>query len=113
MDAETYQTRAVETRRPFDIEDPNEVALALANFGLGVTGEAGEVADIIKKALFHAHSLDTDQLVLELGDILWYIANIAELVQVPLGEVMQRNIKKVRDRYPNGFSPQASINRQE
>lgn len=113
MDAETYQTWAVDTRPQFDIEDPEAVTWALANFGLGVTGEAGEVADILKKAIFHAHSLDIDKLALELGDIMWYIANIAELVQVPLGQIMERNIEKLRARYPAGFSTEASINRKD
>ena len=49
----------------------------LANAALGLTGEAGEVAEVIKKHLFHATPLDQDALAKELGDCLWYIGAFA------------------------------------
>ncbi|MEM9450239.1 MAG: nucleoside triphosphate pyrophosphohydrolase family protein [Cyanobacteria bacterium P01_E01_bin.6] len=50
---------------------------AIATWGLGITGESGEVADIIKKYIGHGHSLDRTSLIKELGDVLWYVAAIA------------------------------------
>jgi len=84
---------------------------ALCATGLGVAGEAGEVADYIKKVLLHGHELDKDKLVGELGDVLWYIALGASTIGIELHEVDARNIEKLRKRYPNGFSTEASINR--
>jgi len=86
---------------------------ALANFGLGIGGEAGEVQDIIKKHLFHGHPLDKDKIRGELGDVLWYIARIAEWSGITLDEVAQGNIDKLKRRYPEGFDKEKSINREE
>lgn len=89
--------------------DPGE----LLNGALGLTGEAGEVADSIKKFIFHGHDMDRDGLIKELGDVCWYLALLCHAIDVPLEEVMTRNIEKLKKRYPEGFSESASINRKE
>ena len=94
---------------PHDATDPGE----LLNGALGLTGEAGEVADLIKKFTFHGHDLDRDELVKELGDVCWYVALLCNAINVPLEEVMCNNIDKLKRRYPGGFSETASINRTE
>jgi NTP pyrophosphatase (non-canonical NTP hydrolase) len=76
----------------------------LALGGLGLTGEAGEVADLIKKHLFHGRALDRAQLVKELGDVLWYVAFTATTLGVPLSEVAAANVAKLRARFPSGFN---------
>lgn len=78
---------------------------------LGLTGEAGEAAEIVKKWYGHDHELDRDALQKELGDVLWYIAALASINGWPLSEVASANIAKLRARYPDGFSSEASINR--
>lgn len=83
----------------------------LTNAALGLSGEAGEVADQIKKALFHGHALDEEELAYELGDILWYVAQAANALGYGLDEIARMNIEKLRRRYPEGFSSEASINR--
>lgn len=85
----------------------------LANAGLGLTGEAGEVADIIKKHLYQGHGLPKDKIVEELGDLMWYVALTASLIGVDLKEVMQANIEKLWRRYPNGFRPEDSVHRED
>ncbi len=80
----------------------------LACDALGIAGEAGEVADYLKKVLFHGHQLDRERLVKELGDVLWYLAAIASEIGVPLSEVAAANIDKLAKRYPDGFSREAS-----
>lgn len=81
---------------------------ALACWALGVAGEAGEVADYLKKVLFHGHDLDTDKLVKEMGDVLWYLAVLARQCGVDLEDVAAANIEKLKRRYPGGFSNAAS-----
>ena len=103
---DAYQTKAMRTA-PMKCSPE----IQLATFGLGVAGEAGEVADLIKKHLGHGHALDRDKLRKELGDVLWYVAGIAHLHGMPLSEVATANIVKLQARYPNGFSSEASINR--
>lgn len=83
----------------------------LLNGALGITGEAGEVADLIKKHVFHGHDLDRGEIVKELGDVCWYVALLATSIGVGLDEILDRNIEKLKRRYPEGFSSEASINR--
>ena len=90
-----------------DLVNPGE----LINGALGLTGEAGEVSDMIKKYIFHGHDLDRDDLVKELGDVCWYVALISRAIGVNLEDVMSLNIEKLKKRYPEGFSEEASINR--
>lgn len=85
----------------------------LANAALGLTGEAGEVAEVIKKHLFHATPLDQDALAKELGDCLWYIGAFATVLGLSLDDIAQRNIDKLRKRYPEGFDTERSRNRSE
>lgn len=85
----------------------------LANAGLGLTGEAGEVADIIKKHLYQGHDLPRDKIVEELGDLMWYVSLTASLIGVDLKAVMQANIEKLWRRYPNGFRPEDSVHRED
>ncbi|WP_310571249.1 nucleoside triphosphate pyrophosphohydrolase family protein [Gemmatimonas sp.] len=83
----------------------------LANAALGLTGEAGEVAEVIKKHLFHATPLDQDALAKELGDCLWYIGAFAIVLGLSMDDIAQRNIDKLRKRYPEGFDTERSRNR--
>lgn len=71
---------------------------------IGLAGEAGEVAELVKKAIFHQHGLDRDKLIKELGDVLWYVAALCTKINVQMSEVMDLNIKKLMERYPEGYS---------
>lgn len=86
--------------------------LPLLNFALGAAGEAGEIADYIKKVIFHGHDLDEDKLIKEIGDALWYLSQIAQVIGVPLEVIAEANIAKLQARYPEGFSETASQNRE-
>lgn len=75
----------------------------LVGFALGLAGEAGEVVDGIKKREYHGRveEITIDHLVEELGDVMWYVANIASELNVTLDEVLKRNYNKLLDRYKN------------
>lgn len=83
----------------------------LACWGLGLTGEAGEFADLVKKHLFHGRPLVLEKAAKELGDTLWYLAMAADALGLSLSEVATLNIEKLRARYPDGFSHAASAAR--
>lgn len=85
----------------------------LGNFGLGLTGEAGEVVELIKKNLYHNHTVTADEIKKELGDVLFYLSGIATLYDIDLEDVATTNIEKLRKRYPNGFSVEDSIARKD
>ena len=104
-----YQTAALRTAGESYL---GEGELSLANCALGVAGEAGEFADSIKKILAQGHSFKRDILVEELGDLLWQINAAAQRIGASLEEVAETNIRKVQNRYPNGFSTEASVNRE-
>jgi NTP pyrophosphatase (non-canonical NTP hydrolase) len=80
---------------------------------LGISGEGGEVADHIKKHRFQGHALDAEHLAYELGDVLWYIAVMADEIDMPLSTIAEMNVSKLRSRYPEGFDSARSINREE
>lgn len=78
---------------------------------LGLTGEAGEFADGIKKIVRRGHCVSKEKLIEELGDVLWYVAEAASAIGVNLSDVAAQNIAKLQKRYPDGFSEEASRNR--
>ena len=91
----------------------NNPSAKIENGCLGLAGECGECCDILKKYLFQGHEFDRDRVVEELGDVLWYCAELASGLGVSLETVAQRNIDKLRKRYPDGFDPERSVNRAE
>ncbi|GCE31068.1 MazG family protein [Dictyobacter alpinus] len=107
MDIATY---AKEVQRTCDIKDQRERLILSA---LGIAGEGGEIVDLLKKSLYHSHDLDTSDLCKELGDLLWYMTLLSESVGLTLEDIMQANVTKLRQRYPDGFDPQRSKNREE
>lgn len=113
-----YQEQAMRTNGTTDDPIPDSVGrtntdinYALLNATLGACGESGELADDVKKALFHGKKLDRDHAIKELGDILWYVAQAATALNVGLSEVARLNIEKLKLRYPEGFSHEASARR--
>lgn len=83
-----------------------------ANFGMGLSGEAGEVTDLLKKVVFHGHTLDAAELETELGDVLWYVAALANTAGLSLAGIAEKNVAKLRTRYPEGFDVIRSIKRE-
>ena len=108
MTINEYQRLAMTTLNPnLDKKD------VLINGVMGLCGEAGEAIDIVKKHLAQGHELDREKLIGELGDIAWYLAETATVLDVDLEDVLTRNIEKLKRRYPEGFDKQRSINRTE
>jgi NTP pyrophosphatase (non-canonical NTP hydrolase) len=87
---------------------------ALNTAALGLSGEGGEISDIVKKLLFHGHEFNDevrDKLIKELGDIEWYLSLASTALGVQRSEVAQTNVKKLMDRYPDGFETERSRQR--
>lgn len=85
----------------------------LTNMILGIIGETGEVADILKKALYQGHELDIDHVAEEIGDVMFYIANLCTTLNLKLETIVEDNVAKLEKRYPNGFEIEKSLNRDE
>ena len=108
MTINEYQELAMRTLNP-DLSEKD----VLINSVMGLCGESGEVIDIVKKWLAQGHELDKEGLVKELGDVAWYLAEAATALDVPLEQVFQANIEKLKKRYPEGFEVAKSIERLE
>jgi len=83
----------------------------LINGVMGLCGESGEAIDIVKKHLHQGHPLDKEKLSKELGDIAWYLAETAYALDLPLEKILRDNLEKLKNRYPEGFSSEKSIQR--
>lgn len=70
---------------------------------LGLTTETGELTDLLKKWLFYGRRFSVDQVVEELGDLLWYTGILMDELGITPEEVMAANIAKLRERYPQSF----------
>lgn len=102
-----YQKLAVRTEsREFYEVDPR-----LLHAGLGLATEAGEFLDVIKRRLFYGDPESAKNLGEELGDVLWYVAIACEALDIDLGEVMRKNINKLKVRYPEKFTQENALNR--
>ena len=106
MQVNEYQQLAMATLNP-QLEKRD----VLINSVMGLCGEAGEAIDIVKKWMAQGHVLDKEQLVKELGDIAWYLAEAATALDMPLEDILQANIDKLKQRYPNGFETERSLAR--
>ena len=94
--------------------DHHDYLLNVIYAAMGMCGEAGEVSELIKKYAYHGHTIDTEHLARELGDVLWYVSYMAHLFGYPLGKIMVMNQEKLAKRYPDGkFDADRSRNREE
>jgi NTP pyrophosphatase (non-canonical NTP hydrolase) len=106
MDLKEYQKIAKLTAKK-DFGSPTEEIMC---WGLGLNGEAGDVASCIKKTF--VHNKDVKEGIKEnLGDMLWYSAMICNFFKWNLQEILDENIQKLKDRFPDGFNYDA-VNRE-
>ena len=76
----------------------------LTNCALGLAGETGQVVDLVKNYTFKGKSLDRQELIHEMGDVLWYLSQVAEWADIRFDEVAKTNIETLNKRYPHGFT---------
>ena len=101
-----YQRMAMRTAGAKRKSDKMEESL------FGLAGEVGELCDHYKKYMHQGHDIDYDHMAEEAGDVLWYLAEISDALGLPLEEIARRNIDKLLKRYPDGFDPERSRNRE-
>jgi len=109
----TFGRFQIESQRTLPVPPSHEKDLAFQRLivAIGLAGEVGEAIDLIKKVEGHGHPLDRERLAGELGDVLWYIASLCSYYRLDMDRVATGNIAKLRKRYPDGFSQEASVNR--
>lgn len=107
----TFGRFQLESSRTLPDAEPSATDKLVA--AVGLCGEAGEVADYIKKIEAHGHSLNSAKLAEEIGDVLWYVAAICTYYHIQLDDAAIGNIEKLKARYPDGFSHKASRERKD
>ena len=100
VDTKAYEAEAHRTISPD--EDTT------THYVLGAASEAGELAHGLKQELAYYKPWDPENVKEEIGDVLWYLANLARLYGFTLGDAMEANIAKLRKRYPVGFTEDAA-----
>ncbi|HEU5173855.1 MAG TPA: nucleoside triphosphate pyrophosphohydrolase family protein [Gemmatimonadaceae bacterium] len=103
MTLDDYQQAAART-----INQGLDERARLVDAAAGLSEEAGEVLGLVRKHVYMNHALDRDRLTKELGDALWCLAGVAGALGVTLEDVAQSNLAKLRARYPDGYSDDAS-----
>lgn len=76
----------------------------LAHIALGLAGEAGEVADLVKKSQYKGRVLDVEHLVEELGDTMWYLTAMTDHLGANLTDIAYSNIRKLEERHPHLYN---------
>lgn len=89
----------------------NDGVKRLLHAGIGLSTEAGEFLDALKKHIFYGKELDRVNLAEEMGDLFWYLAIVSDELGVEMSDVMERNIEKLKARYGEKFSEEKAENR--
>ena len=105
------------TARLFQLEREGFPTQRLLTAAVGMSAEAGEFTEVVKKIIFQGKPVNEDNLFhlkRELGDIMWYVAQACIGLGVSLEEVIEMNVDKLKSRYPGGeFDVHYSENRQD
>ena len=94
-----YQELAKNTSKKFATPETE-----IATWGLGIAGEAGDIASCIKKVFAHQNDSLKDGIKENIGDMMWYAAMICNFYGWKLEDILVGNIEKLKQRYPNGFT---------
>lgn len=96
-DIDLYQSARARANGAVDAEEARVI------FTMGLAGETSEVVDEIKKVIGHGKPYDREKLVDEMGDVLWYLSQLAWIHGITMSEIMEANTVKLNARYPDGF----------
>ena len=107
MDLTTYQHQA---KRTIPADWPAEKKLSHGVYG--INSEAGELAGIMQKG-FQGHEFTKYEWAAEIGDALWFLAEICTAQGLDFSAVARMKIDKLRKRYPDGFDTERSVNRDD
>lgn len=104
-----YQKRALST---YSIEEQG-TQRGIAYTALGLSGEAGEITNKVKKILRGDYDTDAirDDIAAELGDVLWYVAMVAHEFDLSLADIAEANLEKLASRKARGVIKGSGDNR--
>lgn len=106
MKIKKYQEEASRTCARIDVGILDDMHMVL-----GMQTEVAEIADVYKKHIAYKKELDLVNVKEELGDVLWYIANLCNFYGWDLRDILDTNINKLKIRYPEKFTTENALNR--
>ena len=105
-DFNEYQELARRTQNPnLTVDERRQHAL------YGLASEVGEIHAIFQKR-YQGHVISRERVLDELGDLLWFVAELCDVENAFMSDVARANIEKLRQRYPEGFSAERSLHRE-
>ncbi|MBD3362513.1 hypothetical protein GF362_02230 [Candidatus Dojkabacteria bacterium] len=107
MDIKQYLLESEKTNS--HLFNPDERAKNLLHGSIGISTEAGELLDHMKKHIYQDRDLDVVNIKEELGDIMWYMAIILRALNLDFEEILDLNIQKLRKRYGEEFDEQKAL----
>lgn len=105
MDFNTYKEKVKRTMSQLGTRD-NQIHMAM-----GISTEASEILDVYKKNLAYGKPLDVVNIGEEIGDLMWYTANLVNILGLDMESILDVNIKKLVSRYPDKFDRDKAIHR--
>ncbi|HEX2916520.1 MAG TPA: nucleoside triphosphate pyrophosphohydrolase family protein [Chloroflexia bacterium] len=99
MDDATYQQLASRTRNFSGALEGGPEGRRMLEAAIGMAGELSEITEPIKKYIFHGREINREKLIDELGDLLWYMDELCQVLGVTLDDVKQVNVRKLEKRY--------------
>lgn len=105
MNIQQFQLKSVRTMK-IDKE-------TIPHCALGLSGEVGEVVDLVKKNIYYKKDIDLDHLEEEIGDVMFYLVNLATMYNLSMETILDKNIDKLEKRYPSGFTLKDAIERKD
>lgn len=114
MDPDTYQKLAARTEcdqsRAADLIG-TEFTARINHACLGMAKESGELLALVEKLTYYAQQVPPDRFVDELGDVLWYAAQLCNALNLSMGQVMRANLSKLKARYPDRYTDERAATR--
>lgn len=112
MKANEYIKNAIRTEcGDYDFSATNGVSPRVEHAVMGVVTEAGEMMSALKKTKIYAKELDKINLIEEVGDVMWYLALLADELGVSFEEIWDKNIRKLKVRFPEKYHEDLALNR--
>lgn len=96
-----------------ELKIKSELNISFRKRVMKLNTKAGEMADLIKKAVFHGHAIEKEVIKEILGAVLSWVVSIGKFVDLEILDIAAANVEKLMKRYPDGFSEERSINREE
>lgn len=106
MEINDYQKKAIRTMAKLE-----NLLMDNVHMILGMQTESAELSDVFKKNIAYGKEIDWTNIKEEIGDLMWYVANICNINKWDLREILETNINKLEARYPEKFSNELAINR--